>query len=99
MAPRRKTAKKPTPPNIAGATPLYQDEYEELVDVLCNASTRKAFRNYLNARRLGAGETALAPSVTNEQIQIIRGKAQAFMELLAMCDAADVKSKQTDEGE
>jgi len=76
-------AKTAPDPNV-----LYREEYETLMEALAVSSLRKPLENYLNARRRGAGETMLTPSLTLDQIQIIRGKAQAFSELLAMCLSA-----------
>lgn len=97
-----KGARKPkiAPPVVKAPPvekPMYGSEYDALLEAFKTPSFRKAMTNYCAARRDGAGQTMLLPSNTPDQLQIIRGKAQAFFELLAMCELA--KASDDQEGE
>lgn len=99
MAPRKKQVAA-SPMKKAGEKPMYQVEYDALVKHLESIGVRRAFVRYLNARRLGSAETILSPKVeTLAHVEQIRGKAYAFMELLAMCEEAERRAKSRNDNE
>lgn len=95
MAQRKDTS--PLSPAMQGR-PLYTKEYDAFVKVLANNKPlRLVLEKYAHARRRGAADMMLSPAVTDiAQIEQIRGKAYAFMELLAMCETAAQATKEGD---